>query len=61
MKDFKGNKLCIGDEVVYVHGKNSSACLATRKVTKFYINQYKQEECSVGNATHILSSRIMKL
>lgn len=35
MKDCKGNELKVGDSVVYVHGKNSSACLATGNVTKF--------------------------
>lgn len=61
MTDCKGKELQIGDEVVYVHGKNSDACLKTGKVTKFYKNRYNQDECSVDSASHILSFRIMKL
>lgn len=61
MKDCKGNELHIGDEVVYIHGKNSGSELRIGKITKFYEGQFKQEECSVGSATHILSFRIMKL
>ena len=59
--DYEGNELKIGDKVVYVHGKNSDACLETGYVTKFYKNYFGKDECSVGSAAHILSHRIMKL
>ena len=61
MKDCKGNELQIGDEVVYIHGKNSDARLKTGKITKIYAGQYKGEECSVDGNAHILSFRVMKL
>lgn len=61
MTDCKGNELNIGDEVVYVYGKNSYAGLATGKITKFYKNRFGKDECSVDGNTHILSMRIMKL
>ena len=35
MTDCKGNELNIGDEVVYVYGKNSYAGLATGKSQNF--------------------------
>lgn len=59
--DYEGNELKIGDKVVYVHGKNSDACLETGYVTKFYKNHFGKDECSVGSSAHILSHRIMKL
>ena len=40
MVDYEGNELKIGDKVVYVHGKNSDACLETGYVTKFYKNYF---------------------
>lgn len=61
MTDCKGKELQIDDEVVYVHGKNSDARLATGKVTKIYPGRYKNEECSVDGTAHILSFRVMKL
>ena len=61
MKDCKGVELNIGDEVVYICGKNSMTSLETGKVTKFYKNRFNEDECSVGKQTHILSYRIMKL
>lgn len=61
MTDCKGKELQIGDEVVYVHGKNSDARLRTGKITKFYKGRFDREECSVDSATHILSFRVMKL
>lgn len=61
MKDVNGNKLNIGDKVVYVHGKNSSACLRTGYITKFYKSHFGEDECSVDRNAHILSYRIMKL
>ena len=61
MVDCKGNELKIGDNVVYVHGKNSDARLETGKITKFYKGRFDKEECSVGSAAHILSFRVMKL
>ena len=61
MVDCKGNKLNIGDEVVFIQGKNSIAELNTGKITKFYTNRYVEDECSVDSQSHILSFRIMKL
>ena len=61
MKDCKGKELNIGDEVVFIRGKNSGASLDTGIVTKFYKNRFDYDECSVGNQSHILSKRIMKL
>ena len=61
MVDCKGNELNIGDEVVYIHGKNSDASLQTGRVSNFYKGHFGKDECSVGRATHILSFRIMKL
>ena len=60
MVDVKGNELHIGDEVVFVLGKNKSASLATGKVTKIY-QGHSEEECSVDGNAHILSNRVMKL
>ncbi len=61
MTDCKGNELQIGDEVVFIRGKNSNASLDTGKVTKFYKGHFNNDECSVGSQSHILSFRIMKL
>lgn len=61
MKDCKGNELNVGDNVVYVAGKNTRAGLETGKVTKIYVGQFGHDECSVGSHSHILSHRIMKL
>lgn len=61
MVDCKGRELQIGDEVVFVRGKNSFASLDTGKITKFYKNHHNEDECSVGSQSHILESRIMKL
>lgn len=58
MKDCKGNELKVGDSVVYVHGKNSSACLATGNVTKIYSND---KERSIDGNAHIYDFRVMKL
>ena len=61
MKDCKEQELQIGDEVVYVHGKNSDARLCTGKITKLYKGRFDKEECSVDGTAHILSFRVMKL
>lgn len=61
MTDCKGRELKIGDEVVFIRGKNSFASLDTGKITKFYKNRYNEDECSVGNQSHILGFRVMKL
>lgn len=61
MKDIKGQELKIGDEVVFIKGRNSLAELDTGKITKFYKGSFNEEECSVGRYTHIQSHRIMKL
>ena len=49
MTDCKGKELNIGDEVVFIRGKNSFASLDTGNITKFYKNRYGEDECSVGN------------
>ena len=61
MKDCKGRELQIGDEVVFIRGKNRDAVLDTGKITKFYKNHYNKDECSVGSQSHIWGSRVMKL
>lgn len=61
MTDCKGKELNIGDKVVFIRGKNSLASLDIGNITKFYKNHYGEDECSVGNQSHILSFRIMKL
>lgn len=61
LKDCKNNELNIGDEVVYIRGKNSGASLDVGKITKFYKGYFGEDECSVGSQTHIIESRIMKL
>ncbi len=61
MKDVFGNELNIGDEVVFVDGKNSSASISRGKITKFYKGHFNEDECSVGSKTHILSFRIAKI
>ena len=61
MRDCKGKELSVGDRVVFIRGKNSSASLDTGNITKFYKNCYGEDECSVGSQSHILSFRIMKL
>ena len=61
MKDCKGRELQIGDEVAYVHGKNSDARLQTGKVTRIYAGRYGREECSVDGNAHIFSFRVMKM
>ena len=61
MVDCKGVQLNLNDMVVYVKGKNSLAELDTGLITKFYKNQYGEEECSVGRQAHLKSNRVMKL
>ena len=61
MTDCKGKELNVGDEVVFIRGKNSFASLDTGNITKFYKSRYGEDECSVGGQSHILSFRIMKL
>lgn len=61
MKDCKGNELNVGDNVIYVHGKNADAYLETGAVTKIYTDKYGKEECSVDGVTHIKRRRVMKL
>lgn len=58
MKDFLGNALQVGDEVVFVADANSSPSLSKGKVTKIYTND---KECSVSGRSHVYSNRIMKL
>lgn len=61
MKDCKGVELHIGDEVVFIRGKNSGASLDTGHITNIYAGRYNKEECSVGSQAHIFESRVMKL
>lgn len=61
MIDCKGKELHIGDEVVYIKGKNSLSELETGKITKFYKNRHGEDECSVGSQSHLLSFRVMRL
>lgn len=61
MTDCKGKELSIGDEVVFICGKNSFASLDIGNITKFYKNRYGEDECSVGSQSHILSRMIMRL
>ena len=63
---YKGNELKVGDNVVFIKGKNSLAELATGAVTKIYKNTYGEEECSVyvpavGTQAHVMSSRVIIL
>lgn len=58
MFDCKGNRLEIGDNVVYVRGKNAAAGLETGHITKIYAND---SECSVDGYAHIYNFRVMKI
>ena len=58
MKDCKGQELHIGDEVVFVYGKNSDAILLTGKVTKFYTGSDHKDECSVDGNSHVNYHRL---
>ena len=58
MKDCKGNRLFVGDRVVFILNKNGSASLETGVITKIYEHN---ESCSVSNHPHIFSHRILKL
>lgn len=60
MKDVFGNELNIGDDVIFVYGKNRDASIARGKVSKIYKGSYG-DECSVGSATHIRRFRIAKI
>ena len=60
MVDCKGNVVGVGDEVVYVKGKNTAAEIATGKITKCYPGRFG-DECSVGSQSHLTSKRIMRL
>lgn len=61
MVDCKGKELQVGDEVVYIKGKNSLAKLETGRITKFYKNHRNEDECSVGSQSHLLSFRVFKI
>lgn len=61
MKDCRGVELQVGDKVVYIAGKNTTASLAIGKVTKFYTGFNGREECSVDGQSHVLRNRVMKL
>ena len=57
MKDILGNKLKIGDKVVFSYKKK----FEIGNITKFYKSRYNKDECTVGGITHIQSHRILKL
>ena len=61
MVDVFGNKLDIGNQVVFVDGKNSRASINRGAITKFYKSRYGEDECSVDSKTHILTNRIAKI
>ena len=61
MVDCKGKELHIGDEVVYIKGKNSLSELEIGRITKFYKNNRNEDECSVGSQSHLLSFRVFKI
>ena len=61
MQDCKGNTINVGDYVVFVRRKTSTASLETGHVTKIFTDKYGESECSVGRQTHISSSRILKI
>lgn len=52
MKDAFGNELNIGDDVVFICGKNSLAEISRGKVTKFYKSHFGEDECSIGSHAH---------
>ena len=58
MVDFLGNKVEVGDEVVFVSGANSDPRLEKGIVKKIYKND---NECTVNSKSHVYSNRIMKL
>lgn len=61
MKDVFGNELKIGDDVVFICGKNSLAEISRGKITKFYKSYFGEDECSVGSHAHILGHRVAKI
>lgn len=61
MKDAFGNELNIGDDVVFICGKNSLAEISRGKVSKFYKSHFEEDECSVGSHAHILGFRVAKI
>lgn len=61
MKDAFGNELNIGDDVVFICGRNSLAEIARGKVTKFYKSHFGKDECSVGIHAHIFGFRVAKI
>lgn len=61
MVDCKGNPLKVGDSVVYIRRKTSTASLDTGTVTKIYVDRYGKEECSVGSQAHISANRVLKI
>lgn len=58
MKDFLGNELKVGDNVVFIASANDSPRLETGTVDKIYAND---KECTVTGRSHVYSSRLMKL
>lgn len=58
MVDAFGNKVDIGDEVIYAM---SDGKLRRGKVTKIYKGHFNKDECSAGGTPHILSFRMYKV
>lgn len=61
MVDAFGNELKIGDDVVFIFGKNSLAEISRGEITKFYKSYFGEDECSVGSHAHILGFRVAKI
>ena len=57
MKDILGNKLKIGDKVVFSY----KSMLKIGNITKFYKGCFNENECTAGGIMHIQSHRILKL
>lgn len=62
MNDANGNKLQIGDYVVFSSsGKNNRAArIQTGYITNIY-SRGREEECTVAGCTHISSLRVLKI
>lgn len=58
MTDFLGNKLNVGDKVIFVADVNYNATLRKGIVDKIYKND---KECTVSGCSHVYYNRVMKL
>lgn len=61
MVDRYGNKLNIGDMVVYVSDATTSAKINIGTVERIYKDKFGTEQCTVDGHTHIFSFRVIKL